>query len=209
MNSISTASNNIYNILEMNEKGVAEIDKMYEEFAKKYEDQTGQKMTMDRDEFADMIRTNLRNQIKELLILGTLVGTMFALGFFEPDDDEDKATKNAFRYAQRVVDKFVGELSFFYNPQNFEELLSGSMFPATGLIADFYKVMSNFLMEITGFDFTNPTKTPEEIREKAMPIKRVVNMIPAGKSILTWISMIDSEFAKEFDITVQKETSVR
>jgi hypothetical protein len=209
MNSISTASNNIYNILEMNEKGVAEIDKMYEEFAKKYEDQTGQKMTMDRDEFADMIRTNLRNQIKELLILGTLVGTMFALGFFEPDDDEDKATKNAFRYAQRVVDKFVGELSFFYNPANFEQLLSGSAFPSIGLIADFYKVMSNFLMEITGFDFTNPTKTPEEIREKAMPIKRVVNMIPAGKSILTWISMIDSEFAKEFDITVQKETSVR
>jgi len=209
MNSLSSASNNVYNILVMNEKGVAEIDKMYEEFAKKFEEQTGQKMTMDRDEFADMIRTNLRNQIKELIILGTLVGTMFSLGFFEPDDDEDKATKNAFRYTQRVVDKFVSELSFFYNPANFEQLLSGSAFPSIGLIADFYKVMSNFLMEITGYDFTNPTKTPEEIRKKALPIKRVVNMVPAGKSIMTWIAMIDSEFAKEFDITVQKETSVR
>jgi len=209
MDSISTASNNISNILAMNEKGIAAIDQMYEEFAKKYEEQTGQKMTMDRDEFADMIRTNLRNQLKELLILGTLVGTMFALGFIAPDDDEDKATKNAFRYTQRVVDKFVGELSFFYNPANYEQVLSGSAFPAIGLIGDFYKVISNFLMETTGYDFKDPTKTPEEIRKKAMPIKRVVNMVPAGKSIMTWLAMIDSEFAKEYDITIQKETSVR
>jgi hypothetical protein len=209
MNSISSASNNITNILQMNEKGVAEIDRIYEEYAKKYEEQTGQKMTMNRDEFADMIRTNLRNQLKELLILATLVSTMFALGFMAPDDDKDKSTKNAFRYTQRVVDKFVGELSFFYNPANFEQLLSGSAFPAIGLIADFYKVMSNFFMEVTGFDFTDPTKTPEEIRKKAMPIKRVVNMVPAGKSIMTWLSMINSEFAKEFDITIQKQTSVR
>jgi hypothetical protein len=209
MNSISTASNNIINILEMNEKGIEAIDKMYEEFAKAYEDRTGQKMTMDRDEFADMIRTNLRNQMKELLILGTLVGTMFALGFFAPDDEDDKATKNAFRYTQKVVDKFVSELSFFYNPANFEQLLSGSAFPAIGLIADFYKVMTNFFMETTGFDFRDPTKTPEEIRKKAMPVKRVVNMIPAGKSIMTWLAMFDSEFAKEYDITVQKESTVR
>lgn len=172
-------------------------------------DRTGQKMTMDRDEFADMIRTNLRNQMKELLILGTLVGTMFALGFFAPDEDDDKATKNAFRYTQKVVDKFVSELSFFYNPANFEQLLSGSAFPAIGLIADFYKVMTSFFMETTGFDFRDPTKTPEEIRKKAMPVKRVVNMIPAGKSIMTWLAMFDSEFAKEYDITVQKESAVR
>ena len=209
MNSLSKGTNNIVNILTMNEKGVAAIDQMYEDFAKKYEDQTGQKMNMNRDEFADMIRTNLRNQIKELLILGTLIGTMFTLGFFEPDDDEDKATKNAFRYTQRVVDKFVSELSFFYNPANFEQLLSGSAFPSIGLMSDFYKVMSNLFMETTGFDFTDPTKTPEEIREKAMPIKRIVNMVPAGKSIMTWLAMIDSDFAKEYDITIQKETSVR
>jgi hypothetical protein len=209
MNSLSTTSNNFYNILTMNEKGIATIDQMYEDYAKEYEEQTGQKMTMDRDEFADMIRTNLRNQIKELLILGTLIGTMFTLGFFEPDDDKDKATKNAFRYTQRVVSKFVGELSFFYNPANFEQILSGSAFPSIGLVADFYKVMSNFFMEITGFDFTDPTKTPEEIRKKAMPVKRVVKMIPSGRSILTWLSMISPEFAKEYDITIQKETSIR
>jgi hypothetical protein len=208
MNSISTFSNNLTNIMVMNEKGIEAIDKMYEEFAKKYEDQTGQKMTMDRDEFADMIRTNLRNQMKELLILGTLVGTMFALGFMAPDDD-DKATKNAFRYTQKVIDKFVGELSFFYNPANFEQVLSGSAFPSIGLAADFYKVMSNFFMETTGYDFTDPTKSAEEIRKKAMPVKRVVNMVPAGKSIMTWLAMIDSEFAKEYDITVQKESSIR
>jgi hypothetical protein len=209
MNSLSQASNNFRNILEMNEAGIAEIDRMYEEYAKAYEERTGEKMTMDRDEFAEMVRTNLRNQLKELLILGTLIGTMFALGLVAPDDDEDKATKNAFRYTQRVVDKFVGELSFFYNPVNWEQVLSGSAFPAIGLIVDFSKVMSNFFMETTGLDFSDATKTPEEVRERAMPVKRVINMVPAGKSIMTWLAMIDSEFAKEFDITVQKESGIR
>jgi N-acetylglutamate synthase-like GNAT family acetyltransferase len=209
MNSLSQASNNFRNILEMNEAGIAEIDRMYEEYAKAYEDRTGEKMTMDRDEFAEMIKTNLRNQLKELLILGTLIGTMFALGLIAPDDDEDKATKNAFRYTQRVVDKFVGELSFFYNPANWEQVLSGSAFPAIGLIVDFSKVMSNFFMETTGLDFSDATKTPEEVRERAMPVKRVINMVPAGRSFMTWLAMIDSEFAKEFDITVQKESGLR
>ena len=209
MSTLSQTSNNFVNILSMNEKGIAEIDRLYEEYSKKYEETTGQKMTMDRDEFADMIRTNLRNQIKELIILGTLMGTMFTLGFFEPDEDDDKATKNAFRYTQRVVNKFVDELSFFYNPVNWEQLISGSAFPAIGLINDFYKVMTNFFMETTGFDLSDPSKTPEEVRKNAMPIKRVVNLIPAGKSFMTWIAMIDSEFAKEFDITVQKESNVR
>lgn len=209
MNSLSKASGGVTDILSMNEKGVAAIDQLYEEYAIQYEKQTGQKMTMDRDEFADMIRTNLRNQIKELIILGTLIGTAFSLGFFEPDDEDDRSTKNAFRYTQRVVDRFVSELSFFYNPVNFEQLLSGSAFPSIGLIADFYKVMTNFFMEITGFDLKDPSKTSEEVREDAMPVKRVVKMIPAGKSILTWMSMISPEFAKEYDITIQKETNIR
>jgi len=42
-----------------------------------------------------------------------------------------------------------------------------------------------------------------------MPVKRVINMVPAGRSFMTWLAMIDSEFAKEFDITVQKESGLR
>jgi hypothetical protein len=36
-----------------------------------------------------MVRNNLHNQIKELAILGALVGLMLSLGFMAPDDDKD------------------------------------------------------------------------------------------------------------------------
>jgi hypothetical protein len=209
LDSITNFSNNMSHILSMDAKGVEIIDQMYEEYAKQYEEQTGQKMTMDRDDFADMIRTNLRNQMKELLMLATFFGTYLSLGFIAPDDDDDKASKNAFRYLQRVVDKFIGELSFFYNPANFEQVLSGSAFPALGLTVDLYKAISHFLMETTGFDYTNPTKSAEDVKKNAQPIKYAIKLVPAGKSVLTWLYMMSSEFAKDFDITIPKESNVR
>jgi hypothetical protein len=207
--SIRDKSANITNLIQMNDKGIALIDKMYEDFAEKYEKRTGETLNMTKEDFADMIRTNLRNEIKELAILGALLGVMISLGFMAPDDEEDKATKNFFRYSQRVVDKFVGELSFFYNPVNFESLLSGSMFPAIGLITDYTRFTSHFVREVTGFDITDPTLSAEEVRKKAMPIKYAAKALPVAKSALTYGAILNNEFAKEFDITIQKESSMK
>jgi len=204
--SLQSFSNTIGNILSMNEEGVKAIDKMYEEFARKYEERTGQPLTMSKDDFTDMVITNLRNQLRELLVLASLIGVTFSMGFIAPDDDDDKATKNRFRYAQRVVDRFVDELSFFYNPVNFEQILSGSAFPALGLIKDFTAFTNSLFEEITGFDFSDPTKTVDEVREKSKPIKHLIKNLPAGRQVLTFLASIDEGFAKDFDITIQRET---
>ena len=129
-----------------------------------------------------------------------------ALGFLAPgdDDDADKATKNAHRYAQKVVDKFIGELSFFYNPIEVQNLLSGSAFPAIGLTSDVIRFTDHFWRETTGMDF-NPETTYDEARKKALPTKYLFKMLPVTKSALTYLSILDAEFAKEYDITIQKE----
>lgn len=204
--SIRDKSSNIYNILSMNDKGIAALDKMYEDFGEKYEKRTGKPFTMTREDFIDMIKNNLRNEAKELAILLSLFGAMFSLGFVAPDDDDDKATKNLHRYTQKVIDKFIGELSFFYNPVEFQKILSGGMFPAIGIFSDIERFGSHTIMEISGYDISNPDLTVDEVRKKAQPIKNLSKMLPLFKSLMTYGAIFDAEFAKEFDITIQKES---
>lgn len=204
--SIRDKSSNIYNILSLNEKGLAALDKMYEEFAEQYQKRTGKPLEIDRDEFIDMIRTNLRNQVKELSILLSMFGAMFALRFAAPDDDDDRADKNFHRYTQRVIDKFIGELSFFYNPVEFQKILSGSMFPAIGIFGDIKRFTDHTMMEMTGLDTSNPELTADQVKKKAQPIKNLGKMFPITKSLFTYGGILDAEFAKEFDITIQKES---
>tara|TARA_R110000868_G_scaffold358487_1_gene620201 strand:- start:2754 stop:9545 length:6792 start_codon:yes stop_codon:yes gene_type:complete len=196
----------INDVLSVNEAGLSKIDALYVKYAESYRKQTGEDLEMDRAEFADLIRTNLRNQIKELATLFALIGLGMSLGFFAPDDDDDKATKNRFRWTQKVVDKFTGELSFFYNPAEIEKLLSGNAFPAISLFADAGRFINNLGMEMTGLDWSDHTKTIEEVRKDAQPIKYLAKMLPVTKSLFTYGAIFSEDFAKEFDVTIQKES---
>ena len=175
-----TGSRNLKNIIYLNDAGLQKLDEMFEEFRQKYEAETGETLNMSREDFIDLIRTNLRNQIKELMILGSLFGLMLSLGFLAPDDDEDKATKNFHRYTLKVVDKFVSELSFFYNPAELEQTLSGGIFPAAGIAQEFTRFFKHFAMETTGMDLDPETST-EDVRKKAQPIKNFMKMAPVTK----------------------------
>ena len=202
--SFQDKSTNLINILKMNDEGIKKLDKMYEEYRAEYETNTGETLNMTREEFIDMVRSNLHNQMKELAMLGALMSMMFAMGFMAPDDDEDKASKNFHRFTIRVMDKFVSELSFFYNPINYESLLSGSIFPAAGLLSDMGRFVNHTYMETTGLDM-DPSTSQEDVRKKAQPIKYTMKMLPFTKSLVTYLAIFDADFAKEFDVTVPKE----
>ena len=198
---------NINNIIALNDAGLARLDKMYEDFSQSYEKRTGKVLQMDKADFIDLMRNNLRNQIKELAILLSLLGSYLALGLMAPDDDDDKAAKNFYRFAQKTIDKFVGELSFFYNPLEAEHLLSGSMFPAIGLFSDIGRFIKHFFMETTGLDLSKTELTTEEVEKKAQPIKYLSKMFPISKSMITYIALFDAEFAKEYDVTIQRSNN--
>ena len=210
MDMLTNAQFHLMNIYKMNDQGIEYLDKLLEEFKEEYKKQTGEELTIDRNQFIDLIRTNVRKQIQELAILGSLIGAKLALGFFTPDDDEDdRATKNLHRYAIRVIDKFVSELSFFYNPAEFQNLLTGGIFPAIGLVTDFSRFMNHFFMQITGVDFLGDTESGEKTRKKAQPIKNAMKMFPVTKSLVTYLSILSDDFSKEFDVTIQKQNSIR
>jgi hypothetical protein len=205
VSSFQDKANNVLNILKMNDEGIKKLDEMYEEYRAEYEKSTGETLNMSREDFIDMVRSNLHNQMKELAMLGALMSMMFALGFMAPDDDEDKAAKNFHRFTIRTMDKFVSELSFFYNPVNYESLLSGSIFPAAGIITDMGRFVNHTYMEATGLDL-DPSTSQEDVREKAQPIKYGMKMLPFTKSLVTYLAIFDSEFAKEYDVTIPKES---
>ena len=206
MRSFKDRATSLSEIIRATDGGIEALDRMYIDYAKKYKQRTGERFTMSREDFMDMVRENLRNQIRELQLLAALMGSLIAMKFVAPDDDDDKAAKNFYRFSLKTMDKFVSELSFFYNPLEFEQILSGNMFPAIGLVNDQLKFMSHFWMETTGVDFSDPTKSPEEIREKARPIKYAMKAAPVFKSALTYGAILSDDFAKEFDITIQKES---
>ena len=195
----------INDVLSVTEDGISKLDILYKQYAENYKKKTGQDLNMSKEDFNDLIINNLRNQIKELTTLLVLFGMALSLGFVAPDDDEDKATKNLHRYSQRVVDKFVGELSFFYNPVEVQKILSGSTFPAIGLFSDIVRFTKHFSMEVTGIDLSDFEKSPEEARKKAQPIKNAMKMLPITKSLVTYLAIFDEDFAKEYDVTIQKE----
>jgi hypothetical protein len=189
---------------EINDDGLAKLDEMFIKYSNQYEQRTGQKLNMTREEFIDLIRNNLRNQVKELSILMVLFGSLFSLGFFEPEDDDDKATKNFFRYSQRTVNRFIDELMFFYNPAEWEGILSNGMIPSLGLFADIRRFTNHFFMETTGIDRSDFSKSEDKVRKEAQPIKYAMRMFPFTKSLVTWLAIIDSDFAKDFDVTISK-----
>ena len=204
--SIVQMSNNINNLLTLNEKGLAEFDRMYTKFAEEYYLREGEPLNMTREEFIDLIRTNLRNQMNELALTLAMVATSFSMGLIGPDDDDTKAEKNAFRYSQRVIDKFVSELTFFINPFEFQNILEGNLLPAIGVVTDVSRFFTHLTMEVTGLDISDPTKSFEEVQKNAQPIKNLAKMFPISKSMINYWAMFDEDFAKEFDITIQKES---
>ena len=201
---VTQQSNNILNIINLNDKGLIEIDRMFEKFTEEYFQRTGQTLNMTREEFIDLIRTNLRNQLNEFAITLSLMGLAFSMGMLAPDDDEDKATKNLFRYGQRVVDKFVSELTFFINPVEFQGILEGNLIPAIGVVTDATRFVSHFTKQVTGFDVSDPEKSFEDVQKDAQPIKNLAKMFPVSKSLINYLAMFDEEFAKEYDITIPK-----
>jgi len=197
----------INDILSVNENGLVKLDELFLKYSEVYKKQTGEDLTMTKAEFADLIRNNLRNQVKELSVLFSLLGLMTSMGYFEPDDDKDKAANNFHRFSLKVIDKFVGELSFFYNPVEIEKILSGSAFPALGLFSDASRFTKHLALQTTGFDWGNTELTQEQVRKKAQPIKYLGKMLPITKSFITYGAIMSDEFAREYDVTIQKNNN--
>jgi hypothetical protein len=88
----------------------------------------------------------------------------------------------------------------------FQKILTGAFLPSASLFSDISRFVDHTIMETTGIDTSNPRKTPEQVMKEAQPIKNAAKMFPFTKSLVTWMAIIDPEFAKEYDVTIQKQS---
>jgi hypothetical protein len=153
---------------------------------------------MTDSEFIDLFKRNMRGQMKDLLFLLTLVSLYMGMKALPPDDDEDPAVKNQWKFMLRAVDKLRDEISFFYDPSSFANLLSTSIFPSIKVITDFQNLFTNFLQEMFGLALGN-----EDWVDDAKPMKYLMKTFPVSNQVAQYLPMFYPDLAKDLGLRMQ------
>ena len=189
-------------IIQGTDEGLAILDEMLEAKREDYYKKTGQQLEITNEEFYDLMRRELGNQLKELKLLFGLVGVVVAAKIAAPDDEEDPIVKNQYKYILKMVNKISDEISFYYNPLTLETMTKGSILPSLGLLTRAEKVIEHTLRYGYG-EFSDD----QEVIKDAHPLKYFLDFIPGpsqfNKEILP---LIDPELAKELGIRVTSQS---
>lgn len=192
---------NLANIFAGNDKGVEFMRKIYEKKKADYEQDTGKTLEMTEAEFMDLATRNVKAQLVDAIFLLTLMMTFLALKAYEPDEDEDKAVRNQYKFLLRAADKLRDELLYFYNPTSILSLASSGIFPSMGMVKDFMKLLKNFGMDVFGFAIGD-----EEMMKNANSIKYLMKTFPVTNQMQQYLPMFYPELAKDLGIKMQTQS---
>jgi hypothetical protein len=181
-----------------NDENIVEAGK--KAYIKKREEAEREEESFDisEGEFVDMYVKGVSAQFKELGLAIALIGIVIAARLNAPDEDEDPTLKGTYKWMLRGLDKLQDEVSFFYNPQSFTDILNGSIFPAANLALD----AERFLSSLVAKGFYSYVLGDELRAQKQHPTKYVFRMMPVTKELLNYIAVFDNDLAKKYDLRV-------
>jgi hypothetical protein len=166
-----------------------------------YFEKTGQELEITEEEFFDLMRREINNEMKELGMLFTFIGLAATVGFMKPPEDATDAEKNKWKLWAKASNKISEELSFYYLPTSAESITKGSIIPSLGLLSKSARFLNSFGKEAYGYTTGN-----QELMDKNYPIKYFFNLIPGLSQFQTdYLPYIDAELAKEMGIRVTVE----
>lgn len=146
---------------------------------------------MTEAEFIDMYIGNLRSMHRELVLLTAFLYLIFA-GLGSDDDDEDVS---GFRkYAQKALEKYKNEFSFYYSPTEFTKMLKNPV-PLVGFMEDCERFLTQGIGQVYNFSTGD-----EEGMESNKPAKYFFRVLPITKEGLNFYALYDDEFRKEWGI---------
>jgi len=194
---------NMKNIMAGNEQGL----KMMEEFMAKKKEQylreTGKELTISKDDFYDLMRDNVRGQMRDILAYIGVLSTFLAAKALIPDADEaTKEERGYWIYGVRMLDKISDEMAFYYHPWQWQQVAGGSILPAFGVVTDAENVLSNlgrYAFGLTEEELGNTTKG-EKMVANAHPLKYVIKSFPLGNQLINYAALASPDFAKEMNI---------
>ena len=190
-------------ILGNDDKYVKQILALYEYKKAEYERNTGKEFTMTRNDFIDMVKQNVRNQMYDALFLASLI-TLALLAKALPDDDDEDAVKNQYRYMAKALDKFKDELMYFYDVTSLTNFVSKGIFPSISLLDNIRKGISNFMVENWAI------VVGDEKKEKdTKVIKYWLKSFPFTNQMTGYLPLFYPELAKDLGIKMQSNYGIR
>jgi len=157
----------------------------------------GQDFNISEAEFTDMYVKGLGAQFKELGLTVSVISMLIAARLEAPDLKDNPEQAGAYKWMLRGLDKLQDEISFFYNPQSFSDIVAGSMFPAVGMLLDAQRFMTS-----VGTKMFYSATGDETKADKQHPQKYVFRMFPVTKEMLTYLAIMDTDLAKKWDLRV-------
>ena len=188
-------------VIQGTDEGIAIMNQMLEEKREAYFNKTGQQLEITNEEFYDMVRTQLSNQMKELGLLLGLMTMLVAAKAAVPPDDATELEKNRYKWWAKLMNKTSDEVAFYYNPISFEGMTTGSVIPSLSLLSKTEKIFTNLLRASSAVAMDD-----DKMWEKAHTAKYFMDVIPVvsqfNKEVLPYL---DPELAKDLGIRVSAE----
>jgi hypothetical protein len=187
------------------DEGLQILNEMLEAKKLDYFKKTGQELEITEEEFQDLIREQIANQMKELYLLFGVISLVIAAKAAEPPEDATEEEKNRYKWTLKLVNKVSDEITFYYNPLSFESMTKGSVIPSLGLMSRATQVFW-----YTGKEMYGEATDDEEMIEKSHPTKYFFNMIPVAAQFQNeLLPYLYPELAKEQGIRVTGEARSR
>lgn len=158
------------------------------------------RLDMSEAEFIDMYIKGVRSEAKELLLALSLMGIMVAARAGEPDEG-DPEVKGLYKWMLRGLDKLQDEVSFFYNPISFTNIVNGSVFPAVHLLVELERFIGTGILK--GWYTLLGDEEGQRYAEDLKPSKYLFRMLPITKELLTYLAIFNEDIAREYNIRIQ------
>jgi hypothetical protein len=198
------AIGNLKNSLMGNDKGIEYIRELYEKKRADYKADTNKELEMTEDEFIDLVRANIKNQLIDVLFYAGLWALFLGMKAMAPDDDEDPAVRSQWNFMLKATDKFKDEVGYFYNPGSLLSIPQKGIFPAMGLITNYEKALGGFLKESYALG-TGDIETAE----KNQVIKYWMKTNPITNQAAGLLPMFYPSLAKDLGIRMQSQYGIR
>jgi DNA-dependent RNA polymerase auxiliary subunit epsilon len=195
---VTGSLNNLKNSLQANENGVEFMRKLYEKKKDDYEKETGKKLEMTETEFINLTRQNIRSQMVDAIFFLSMLALVWGLKANAPDDEESPRVRNQYKFLLRAADKLKDEITYFYDPTSFSNLVSTGIFPSMGLLDNFKTLLRNFMIENYAIA-TGDT----ELEKKNYVIKYLLKTFPVTSQSAGLLPMFYPDLAKDLGMKAQ------
>ena len=184
------------------DEGLKILDDMLEQKRHEYFLKTGKQLEISQEEFYDLVRKALSEEMKELGLLFSVMGLVIAAKAAQPPEDASDYEKNQYKFWAKAINKISDEISFYYNPLSFSQITQGNILPSLNLLVKAEQAITALGKETTGYLIDD-----EDMMNKAYPVKYFLNIIPGAAQFNSEVlPYIWPEGAKELGVRVSTQS---